>query len=101
MSLKFDHLVAAQDLEQAQYESLAALQRIQRAFTRNEVFPHLAEMVRLKRDMERFVAESDQIRDAIPRRISGVDWEEGIGKRVRCATKKSMGTSPRDSCLSR
>jgi hypothetical protein len=77
MSLKFDHLIAAQDLEQAQYEALAALQRIHKAFTRNEVFPHLAEMIRLKRDMELFVSESDHIRDALPRRISGVDWEEG------------------------
>lgn len=43
---------AAYDLEHAQYQVLAGLKRARHAFSENQIYPHLGELVGLHRTLE-------------------------------------------------
>ncbi|MFW5955429.1 MAG: hypothetical protein ACOCSK_01670 [Rhodothermales bacterium] len=58
------------DVEQTQYEILAALGDIRRAFSQNEIYPHLADLIGLIRTLTDILSESDNITRRRP------DWLE-------------------------
>ena len=69
-------LPAHMDLERAQYEILARLQRIQKAFAQNRIYPHLSDLEKLASSLQQLLEESSSIRKAIPKHIRGIDWEK-------------------------
>ncbi|MFN3595669.1 MAG: hypothetical protein ACK41D_00185 [Rubricoccaceae bacterium] len=68
---------AAGDPEAARYRILAGLQEARHAFARSRVYPHLAGLVALRRDLEAFLDGLGRHRGAQPGRVAGVDWEAG------------------------
>lgn len=66
----------ASDLERAQYEILSGLQVVRRAFSQNEIYPHLSQLVHLFQSLRTILDQSDDIRKAKPGRIAGVDLEK-------------------------
>jgi hypothetical protein len=75
--LTLHHFAAASDEEAARYRILAGLQEARRAFGRSRVYPHLADLIRLRRALNAFLDGVDQLREARPGRVTGVDWESG------------------------
>lgn len=75
--LTLHHFAAASDEEAARYRILAGLQEAHRAFARSRVYPHLADLIRLRRALTAFLDGVDQFREARPGRVTGVDWETG------------------------
>jgi hypothetical protein len=76
-SLSFDLFVSARDAEAAEYRVLAGLQEARRAFTRTRVYPHLAELIALRRSLADLVDGADRLEDGLPTRVVGVDWDTG------------------------
>ena len=76
-SLSFDLFVSARDAEAAEYRVLAGLQEARRAFTRTRVYPHLAELIALRRSLADLVEGADRLEDGLPTRVVGVDWDTG------------------------
>jgi hypothetical protein len=76
-SLSFDLFVAARDAEAAEYRVLAGLQEARRAFTRTRVYPHLAELIALRRSLADLVDGAERLEDGLPTRVVGVDWDTG------------------------
>ncbi|MEM6783378.1 MAG: hypothetical protein AAF624_06545, partial [Bacteroidota bacterium] len=74
-SLTLD-LFASDDAELVQYRLLAGLQRARRAFDQTRVYPHLADLIRLRRDLVALRDQSETLRSAQPGRIQGIDWEK-------------------------
>lgn len=71
-----DLFAAASDPEAARYRILARLKDAQSAFSRSCVYPHLGELVRVRRDLTALMDGIDQHRaTARPGRAVGVDWE--------------------------
>jgi hypothetical protein len=67
---------AASDPEAARYRILARLQDARGAFTRSCVYPHLAELVRVRRAVAELLDGLDRHRSAArPGPAVGVDWE--------------------------
>ncbi|MDX1419941.1 MAG: hypothetical protein R3181_08240 [Rubricoccaceae bacterium] len=75
--LTLHHFAAASDEEAARYRILAGLQEARQAFVRSRVYPHLGELIRLRRALKAFLDGVDQLRDARPGRVTGIDWETG------------------------
>lgn len=75
--LRFDLFAAAADEEAARYRVLDGLQRIQHAFARNEIYPHLANLIQLHATLTRLIAAADDVRERHPGPLSGIDLEEG------------------------
>jgi hypothetical protein len=76
-TLTINHFAAAADEEAARYRILAGLQDAHQAFARTRVYPHLGDLIRLRRALTAFLEGVDQFRDARPGRVTGVDWEAG------------------------
>jgi hypothetical protein len=76
-ALTLQHFAAASDEEAARYRILAGLQEARHAFARTRVYPHLADLIRLRRALTLFLEGVDQFREARPGRVTGVDWEAG------------------------
>lgn len=77
-ALALHHFAAASDEEAARYRILAGLQEARRAFARTRVYPHLAELIHLRRDLTAFLDGVDRFREVRPGRVTGVDWEAGL-----------------------
>jgi hypothetical protein len=75
--LRFDLFAAASDEESARYRVLDGLQRMQQAFSRNEIYPHLSELIQLHETLNRLVTAVDAVRDRQPGTLKGIDLEEG------------------------
>jgi len=72
--ISFDiFLSGIRDAESTQYRLLAYLQRIRDAYSRNVIYPHLAELVDLHATLGGVAGRLAEARDAIPGRLSGVD----------------------------
>ena len=65
----------AGDPEAAEYRLRAELQAARRAFRTSRIYPHLAELVRLRRALRAVLDHADGLR-ARPGRVTGVDWEK-------------------------
>lgn len=77
-SLRFEtFLEAGQDFESTQYRILSSLQEARREFSNNVLYPHLGELVSLHQSLQEMAQQLAQFRDALPRRIKGVDLEAG------------------------
>lgn len=77
MALRFDLFAAASDEEAARYRVLDGLQHIRQAFSRNEVYPHLAELVQLHSTLLRLTDAAEQVREGRPGTLKGIDLENG------------------------
>ena len=75
--LTLHHFAAASDEEAARYRVLAGLQEARHAFARSRVYPHLADLIRLRRALAAFLGAADKVREARPGRVTGIDWESG------------------------
>ncbi len=69
-------LPAHLDLERAQYEILARLQRIRKAFAQNRIYPHLSDLEDLATTLDQLLERSASIREALPTHIRSIDWEK-------------------------
>ena len=65
----------AGDPEAAEYRLRAELQTARRAFRTSRIYPHLAELVRLRRALRAVLDHADHLRSR-PGRVTGVDWEK-------------------------
>lgn len=70
-------LRAGYDLERAQYEILGGLQNVRQAFSKNIIYPHLAQLVTLYNNLRTIVARLSELRGNLPGHIRGVDLERG------------------------
>jgi hypothetical protein len=75
--LTLDLFVSANDAEAAEYRILAGLHEARRAFTRSRVYPHLADLIALRRSLAGLVDGAERLESAAPSRVVGVDWESG------------------------
>lgn len=74
--LRLDHFMRAHvDYEQAQYCILSGLQQARQAFSRNIIYPHLGELVVLHHTLNDIIKQLNDLRNALPSEVSGVDWE--------------------------
>ncbi len=74
--LRLEHFMrAGDDLERAQYQVLGRLQQIRQAFSRNIVYPFLADLIRLFGSLNQIVENLDQMRNAVPGKLEGLDLE--------------------------
>lgn len=76
-ALTLDLFAAATDPEAARYRILAGLQDARHAFARSRVYPHLADLIRIRRGLTAFLEGLERFRDARPGRVTGIDWEAG------------------------
>lgn len=76
-ALSLSLFAAAADAEAARYRVLSGLQDAHRAFGRTCVYPHLAELVALRRDLAAVLDGLDRLDAAQPGVAVGVDWEAG------------------------
>ena len=74
--LRFEHFIrAAGDLESAQYRILSDLQRVRQAFSRNIIYPHLGELIKLHGSLQGIIRQMDDVRRARPGALTGIDLE--------------------------
>lgn len=74
--LRLEHFMrAGDDLERAQYQVLGRLQQVRQAFSRNIVYPFLADLIRLFGSLSQIVENLDQMRNAVPGKLEGLDLE--------------------------
>lgn len=64
------------DVERTQYKILGGLQRAQRAFEAQRVYPHLARLVKLHGALVTVLARTEDFRTPETGRITGINWEE-------------------------
>lgn len=69
-------LFVSDDAELVRYRLLAGLQRVRRAFDQTRVYPYLADLIRLRRDLVALRDQSATLRSAQPGRIQGIDWKK-------------------------
>jgi hypothetical protein len=75
-ALRFDlFLAAGQDYESTQYRIMSGLQEIQKAFSNNEIYPHLGELVGLHNSLQQMVQQLRSFKDVLPKNITGIDLE--------------------------
>lgn len=72
-----DRFLGSDDLEAAQYRLLAAMQTVHAAYHQGAIYPYLGELIRLRRELDDVLESSEALKQQLPRRIEGVDWEEG------------------------
>jgi hypothetical protein len=65
----------AGDPEAAEYRLRAELQTARAAFRRSRIYPHLADLVRLRRALRAVLDHADGLRNR-PGRVTGIDWEK-------------------------
>lgn len=65
------------DFEKTQYEILAELGKIREEFSANRIYPHLSELVDFHGTLVEIRRQSEDLKEALPRRITSVDLEEG------------------------
>ncbi|MEM1127702.1 MAG: hypothetical protein AAGI71_13705 [Bacteroidota bacterium] len=70
-------LRAGQDPERAQYEILGGLQHVRHAFSKNIIYPHLADLIKLYEHLKTVTDQLEELRGRLPGRITGVDLEAG------------------------
>lgn len=75
--LRFDLFAAATDEEATRYRVLDGLQRIQWAYGRSEVYPHLSELIRLHETLTRLTGAAASVREARTGPLREIDLEEG------------------------
>jgi hypothetical protein len=76
MGLKLDlFLTAGRDVEAAQYRILDGLHQVRQAFSRNILYPHLAELVRLHETLTHITRQSSDLRQSLPGQLSKIDLE--------------------------
>lgn len=63
------------DFEGAQYRILGGLSHARRAFARNVIYPHLGELIQLYETLMGIVQQLEEVRQAMPGAMSGVDLE--------------------------
>ncbi len=73
--LHLNLFAAATDAEAARYRVLAGLQEAHSAFVHSQVYPHLADLIRLRRALRDFLDGVDRFREGRSGAISGIDWE--------------------------
>lgn len=61
------------DYEMRQYKILAALQRISEDFQNNRIYPHLSELVELKKVLTDIKDRLEDLRNDFPKRIKNID----------------------------
>lgn len=71
-------LPAASDVEAAQYRLLARLSCVREAFKRNSIYPYLGELVRLHETVTGLVDGMEDLRDALPATLQGVDLRNRV-----------------------
>jgi hypothetical protein len=76
-ALHLDLFTQASDEEAGRYRILDALQGVRRAFARNEVYPHLGELIRLHDTLSRVSAAAEVLRERQRGPLRGLDLEEG------------------------
>jgi hypothetical protein len=76
-NLRFDLFANASDEEAARFRVLDGLQRIRKAFARNEVYPHLAELIRLHETLCGLIDSVAAVRDRHQGPLCGIDLENG------------------------
>ena len=76
-ALTLSLFAAAADEEAARYRVLAGLQEAHHAFGRTCVYPHLADLVALRRDLAVVLDGLDRVDAARPGTAVGVDWGRG------------------------
>ncbi|GAB5537473.1 MAG: hypothetical protein Rubg2KO_37220 [Rubricoccaceae bacterium] len=74
-SLSLDLFAAAADEEAARYRVLSGLQDVHRAFGRTCVYPYLADLVALRRDLAVVLDGLDRLDAAQPGTAVGIDWD--------------------------
>jgi hypothetical protein len=74
--LRLEHFIGAgRDVERAQYEVLGRLQQVRQAFSRNIVYPYLADLVKLYGSLQNIIDNLEHVRDQLSGEIMGVDLE--------------------------
>lgn len=73
--LHLNLFAAATDAEAARYRVLAGLKQAHTAFVQSHVYPHLADLIRLRRALRDFLDGVDRYREGRSGPIKGVDWE--------------------------
>lgn len=76
-ALSLSLFAAAADEEAARYRVLSGLQDVHRAFGRTCVYPHLSDLVALRRDLAVVLDGFDRLDAAQPGTAVGIDWEAG------------------------
>lgn len=71
-----DFAGAVDDVERTQYKILGGLQRAQKAFEQQRVYPHLGHLVKLHGSLISVLESSEDFRNPKTGRISGIDWDE-------------------------
>jgi len=65
-----------QDLEHAQYQILARIQRIKREFAQNRLYPHLSDLKQLLEELRLLEQRAQEIQQKLPKTLKQIDWEE-------------------------
>ncbi len=74
--LRLDHFMrAGEDYEHAQYRILGGLQQVRQAFSRNVIYPHLSDLIRLHDVLRGIIRQLEDIREALPGSIQGIDLD--------------------------
>lgn len=73
--LHLDLFAAATDAEAARYRVLAGLKDAHTAFVRSQVYPHLADLIRLRLALRDFLDGVERFRQGRTGPIKGIDWE--------------------------
>ena len=81
MDTLFRHYFADGDLELGGYRVQALVQNARSAFARNAVFPHLGDVAALSHALHDFTGQIDQLREARPGVLDGVDTQTGETRR--------------------
>jgi len=76
-ALGFDLFAAASDEEAARYRVLDGLQRVKKAFARNEVYPYLSDLIHLHQTLSRLTEAAATVRQSQPGALKGIDLENG------------------------
>jgi hypothetical protein len=66
---------AHRDYESSRFHILSGLQKIRHDFSRNRIYPTLAELIDLYTTLRRIAASSGDISQELPKRIKGIDLE--------------------------
>lgn len=77
-ALTLEHFLKADsDFETAQYQVLGGLQTFRHAFANNHIYPYLGGLVKLYHTLHSIVGQIDDLRDAAPAQLTGIDLEAG------------------------
>lgn len=72
--MHLDHFMrASEDFEGAQYRILSGLQHVRQAFSRNIIYPHLGDLIKLYDSLTSIIRQLVGLREAIPGIAKGLD----------------------------